>query len=56
MKILAAGMLLLSGVAGWAHAPAALTYQKPPAANEKLLDAPLTPIVKPFTNPLRHFR
>ncbi len=47
MKILAASVLLLSGFASWTHAQGALTYQKPPAAIEELLDAPLTPLVKP---------
>jgi dipeptidyl aminopeptidase/acylaminoacyl peptidase len=46
MKILVAGVLLLSGFASWTHAQTALTYQKPPAAIEELLDAPLTPVVK----------
>ncbi len=47
MKILVAGVLLLSGLANWTHAQTALTYQKPPAAIEELLDAPLTPVVMP---------
>src|ERR1700722_15456569 len=47
MKILAAAVLLLSGLANWTQAQTALTYQKPPAAIEELLDAPLTPVVKP---------
>ncbi len=47
MKILAASVLLLSGFASWTHAQGALTYQKPPPAIEELLDAPLTPVVKP---------
>jgi dipeptidyl aminopeptidase/acylaminoacyl peptidase len=45
MKILAVGMLSLCGLAGWASAQSALTYQKPPAAIEELLDAPVTPVV-----------
>ncbi|HTF42785.1 MAG TPA: hypothetical protein VK641_02735, partial [Terriglobales bacterium] len=47
MKILVTGVLLTSGLASWTHAQTALTYQKPPAAIEELLDAPLTPVVKP---------
>jgi dipeptidyl aminopeptidase/acylaminoacyl peptidase len=47
MKILVAGALLLCGLASWTQAQTALTYQKPPAAIEELLDAPLTPVVKP---------
>jgi dipeptidyl aminopeptidase/acylaminoacyl peptidase len=47
MKILVASVLLLSSLASWTHAQSALTYQKPPAAIEELLDAPLTPLVKP---------
>jgi len=47
MKILVAAVLLLSGLANWTQAQTALTYQKPPAAIEELLDAPLTPVVKP---------
>jgi hypothetical protein len=47
MKIRVLSVLLLSGVASWSHAQTALTYQKPPAAIEELLDAPLTPVVKP---------
>jgi len=47
MKIVMAGVLLLCGIANWTHAQTALTYQKPPAAIEELLDAPLTPVVKP---------
>lgn len=47
MKSLAAGLLLLSGLTNWATAQTPLTYQKPPAAIEELLDAPLTPLVKP---------
>jgi dipeptidyl aminopeptidase/acylaminoacyl peptidase len=47
MKILVASALLVSGLTSWAHAQTALTYQKPPAAIEELLDAPLTPVVKP---------
>jgi dipeptidyl aminopeptidase/acylaminoacyl peptidase len=46
MKILVAGVLLSCGLASWAHAQTALTYQNPPAAIEELLDAPLTPVVK----------
>jgi len=46
MKILVAGVLFLCGLANWTHAQTALTYQKPPAAIEQLLDAPLTPVVK----------
>src|SRR6202789_25871 len=45
MKILVAAVLLLSGLAGWAAAQTALTYQKPPTAIEELLDAPVTPVV-----------
>ena len=45
MKILLATALLWSGLASWTQAQAALTYQKPPAAIEELLDAPLTPRV-----------
>lgn len=45
MKILLASALLWSGLASWTQAQAALTYQKPPAAIEELLDAPLTPRV-----------
>jgi dipeptidyl aminopeptidase/acylaminoacyl peptidase len=45
MKILAVGMLSLCGLAGWAVAQSALTYQKPPTAIEELLDAPVTPVV-----------
>jgi dipeptidyl aminopeptidase/acylaminoacyl peptidase len=45
MKILVAGVLFLCGLANWTHAQTALTYQKPPAAIEELLDAPLTPMV-----------
>lgn len=47
MKIFVAGLLLLSGFPTWTQAQGALTYQKPPAAIEELLDAPLTPVVKP---------
>src|ERR1700678_2396186 len=47
MKILVAAVLLLCGRANWSQAQTALTYQKPPAAIEELLDAPLTPVVKP---------
>jgi dipeptidyl aminopeptidase/acylaminoacyl peptidase len=47
MRILVATMLLMPVLASWAHAQTALTYQKPPAAIEELLDAPLTPAVKP---------
>ena len=47
MKILVASVLLVSGFASWTHAQGALTYQKPPAAIEELLDAPLTPRVVP---------
>ena len=47
MKILIATMLLPFLLANGTHAQTALTYQKPPAAIEELLDAPLTPIVKP---------
>ena len=47
MKILVASALLLSGLASGTQAQTALTYQKPPAAIEELLDAPLTPLVKP---------
>jgi dipeptidyl aminopeptidase/acylaminoacyl peptidase len=47
MKILVASVLLMSGLASWTQAQTALTYQKPPAAIEELLDAPLTPVVKP---------
>ena len=47
MKILVASVLLVSGFASWTHAQGALTYQKPPAAIEDLLDAPLTPRVVP---------
>jgi dipeptidyl aminopeptidase/acylaminoacyl peptidase len=43
MKILVAGVLSLCGLASWAAAQTALTYQKPPAAIEELLDAPVTP-------------
>jgi dipeptidyl aminopeptidase/acylaminoacyl peptidase len=46
MKILVAVVLLVCGLAGWTHAQTALTYQKPPAAIEELLEAPLTPVVK----------
>ena len=46
MKILLAGVLFLCGLSNWTHAQTALTYQKPPAAIEELLDAPLTPVVK----------
>jgi dipeptidyl aminopeptidase/acylaminoacyl peptidase len=44
MKILVAGALSLCGLAGWAAAQTALTYQKAPAAIEELLDAPVTPV------------
>jgi hypothetical protein len=47
MKAAVLGVLSLCGFASWAAAQAALTYQKPPAAIEELLDAPLTPVVKP---------
>jgi dipeptidyl aminopeptidase/acylaminoacyl peptidase len=47
MKILVVGVLSACGLASWTGAQTALTYQKPPAAIEELLDAPLTPIVKP---------
>lgn len=47
MKILVVGVVSACGLASWTGAQTALTYQKPPAAIEELLDAPLTPIVKP---------
>ena len=47
MKTLAAVILLVCGFVGSSFAQAPLTYQKPPAAIEELLDAPLTPVVKP---------
>ena len=47
MKVVVVGVLSLCGLASWAAAQTALTYQKPPAAIEELLDAPLTPVVKP---------
>jgi len=47
MKVVVVGVLSLCGFASWAAAQTALTYQKPPAAIEELLDAPLTPVVKP---------
>src|ERR1700733_860007 len=47
MKLLVASLLLMPVFASWTHAQTALTYQKPPAAIEELLDAPLTPVVKP---------
>lgn len=53
MKTFVAGLLLiLPSFASWTHAQAALTYQKPPAAIEELLDAPLTPLVKPSPDSL----
>ena len=47
MKAVVLGVLSLFGFASWAAAQTAVTYQKPPAAIEELLDAPLTPVVKP---------
>ena len=47
MKIFVAGLLSACGLVSWAGAQTALTYQKPPAAIEQLLDAPLTPVVNP---------
>jgi dipeptidyl aminopeptidase/acylaminoacyl peptidase len=47
MKVVVLGVLSLCGFASWAPAQTALTYQRPPAAIEELLDAPLTPVVKP---------
>jgi dipeptidyl aminopeptidase/acylaminoacyl peptidase len=47
MKVLVVGLVSLCGLTGWAAAQTPLTYQKPPAAIEELLDAPLTPVVKP---------
>ena len=47
MKAVVVGVLSLCGLASWAAGQTALTYQKPPAAIEELLDAPLTPVVKP---------
>jgi dipeptidyl aminopeptidase/acylaminoacyl peptidase len=47
MKILVVGVLSACGLVSWTGAQTALTYQKPPAAIEQLLDAPLTPLVKP---------
>jgi len=47
MKGFVVGVLSLCGFSSWAAAQTALTYQKPPAAIEELLDAPLTPVVKP---------
>ena len=49
MKILVASALLLSGLASGTQAQTALTYQKPPAAIEELLDAPLTPCGQALT-------
>ena len=46
MKSILAGVLCLCALAGGAFAQTALTYQKPPAEIERLLDAPLTPVVK----------
>jgi dipeptidyl aminopeptidase/acylaminoacyl peptidase len=47
MKILAAAMWLVCGFAGLSLAQTPLTYQKAPAAIEEVLDAPVTPVVKP---------
>jgi hypothetical protein len=46
MKIIMTVALLVCGLASGTFAQTALTYQQPPAAVEKLLDAPLTPLVK----------
>jgi dipeptidyl aminopeptidase/acylaminoacyl peptidase len=46
MKAIAAGMLLACVLTGAASGQAALTYQKPPANIEALLDAPPTPFVR----------
>src|SRR5271154_3450843 len=46
MKTLGAVILLVCGFLGLSFAQAPLTYQKPPAAIEELLDAPVTPVVK----------
>jgi dipeptidyl aminopeptidase/acylaminoacyl peptidase len=46
MKAVVLGILSLCGFASGAAAQTTLTYQKPPAAIEELLDAPLTPVVK----------
>jgi dipeptidyl aminopeptidase/acylaminoacyl peptidase len=46
MRILVAGVLSLCGLTSWTAAQTALTYQKPPAAIEDLLDAPVTPSVQ----------
>jgi dipeptidyl aminopeptidase/acylaminoacyl peptidase len=45
MKRIVACVLSLCGLATWAAAQTAPTYQKPPAAIEELLDAPVTPLV-----------
>ena len=46
MKVIAAGMLLACVLTGAASGQTALTYQKPPADIEALLDAPPTPLVR----------